>query len=302
LRRFLQAYWLRPENAMWMALRSQALSRCTFQPPALDVCCGDGIFSFLHAGGEFAPEFDVFTAVGQLDRVTREHADMFDHVDDAYAPPIHRPPAWTIDTGIDLKSSLVRKAGALGFYGRLIEHNCEAPLPFADGAFRTVYCNAAYWVRDIDGFLAELARVTHPRGQLILQVKLKEMERFTLERYRPLLGGECLELIGRGRRACWPSLLSRAEWEQRFERAGLTIAAVTPVATALHAHIWDVGLRPIAPLLVRMANDLRPETRAEIKREWVELIEGLLWRLADPAIAEDARAAELQLAFGVREC
>ena len=26
LRRFLQAYWLRPENALWMALRSEVLS------------------------------------------------------------------------------------------------------------------------------------------------------------------------------------------------------------------------------------------------------------------------------------
>ena len=51
LRRFLQAYWLRPENAMWMTIRSMVLSELLLDSPAIDVCCGDGVFSFLHAGG-----------------------------------------------------------------------------------------------------------------------------------------------------------------------------------------------------------------------------------------------------------
>ena len=51
----------------------------------------------------------------------------------------------------------------------------------------------------------------------------------------------------------------------------------------MHAHIWDVGLRPIAPLLVKMTQALSPETRASIKREWVDLMIELL----EPLCAAD---------------
>ena len=49
-----------------------------------------------------------------------------------------------------------------------------------------------------------------------------------------------------------------------------------------HAHLWDVGLRPIAPLLVRMTDGLNRKTRAAIKRDWVELFLELLTPLCKP--------------------
>ena len=55
LNRFTHAYWLRPENAYWMTLRSLALKQRPFSSPSADVSCGDGVFSFLHAGGELDP-------------------------------------------------------------------------------------------------------------------------------------------------------------------------------------------------------------------------------------------------------
>lgn len=276
LRRFLEAYWLRPENAFWMTLRSMALERCAFDGPSLDLSCGDGIFSFLHAGGRFDPAFDVFQAAGNLDRVTSEHADMFDAPAPGYAPPIIARPDRMIDIGIDLKPAMLEKAAALGFYGRLIHHDNNEPLPLEDGSLATVYSNSVYWVREIDRLLAELARVTGPVGRVILHVKLAHMRNYTLEAHRDALGDRFLEIIGRGRMACWPSLATRAEWERRFARAGLAVELATPFATRTHAHLWDVGLRPIAPLLVRMANALTPQTRAAVKQDWVALLEELL--------------------------
>ena len=102
-RRFISAYWLRPENAMWMTLRSEALSDVPFRQPSLDVCCGDGVFSFLHAGGRFAPEFDVFSSVNHLDRVSSDHADIFDYVDDDYQPAVTAPPAYRVSFATDHK-------------------------------------------------------------------------------------------------------------------------------------------------------------------------------------------------------
>ncbi|MFQ5807073.1 MAG: methyltransferase domain-containing protein, partial [Phycisphaerae bacterium] len=200
LRRYLNVYWLRPENAFWTVLRSLAWRCVPVTSPSLDLSCGDGVFSFIHAGGEFGPSFDVFQAVGRLDRVTRDHADMFDQVPaDGYAPEVACRPAWNIDVGTDLKPSLLSKADALSFYGALVQHDNNDALPFCDGEFRTVYCNSAKWVRNIEGFLSQIARVTRPDGTVTLHVKLDTIQQYTLAPFRAQLGERVLEIIDRGR-------------------------------------------------------------------------------------------------------
>lgn len=284
LRRFLLAYWLRPENALWMTLRSDALSAAPMKHPCIDISCGDGVFSFLHMGGEFDPAFDVFSAVDHLNRVRTQHADMFDCSSDQYQPRIIGRPEDHFDVGADFKAAMLAKAGALNFYDRLVEQDNNQPLVFGRESFATVYCNAAYWTRDIDGFLKEMARITRSDGRVVLQVKLSSMKRYTLAPFRHVLGETLLDIIDRGRMDCWPSLADRATWESRFARAGLTIESATPFVTRTHSHLWDIGLRPLAPLLVRMANSISPGTRIEIKRDWVELFCELLSPLRDPQL------------------
>lgn len=276
LRRFLQAYWLRPENALWMTLRSDALAQSALRGPSIDLGCGDGIFSFLHCGGALDPTFDVFLCVSAPDRPHEDSTDIFDYCDETYRPNVVSEPLDSFDVGLDLKATLLFKASRLRFYDRLVQHDNNLPLPFADGEFATVYCNAAYWVENIDGFLAELRRVTRPDGRVVLQVKLGCIRQYTLAAHQNSLGTSFLNLIGRGRVECWPSLADRRTWERRFRAAGLEVCDARPVVTKTHAHLWDIGLRPIAPLLVRMANGINPRTRASIKRDWVELFHELL--------------------------
>jgi SAM-dependent methyltransferase len=284
LRRFVEMYWLRPENALWMTLRSEALRTIELARPSIDVSCGDGVFSFLHMGGRFDPAFDVFTSVDHLDRVRTQHADMFDAAGPNYQPKIQARPQERFDIGADCKAAMLAKAKTLHFYGELVEQDNNHPLQFDNESFATIYCNAAYWVRIIDSFLSELGRIIRSDGKIVLQVKLDSMRRYTLSQFKPVLGERFLDLIDRGRMDCWPSLTDRATWEQRFADAGLSIVSAIPLVTRTHSHLWDIGLRPIAPQLVRMANALSPATRAEIKRDWVDLFCELLTPLCDPAL------------------
>lgn len=79
-------------------------------------------------------------------------------------------------------------------------------------------------------------------------------------------------------------MANRATWEERFDRAGLTVTQAKPFVTRTHAHLWDVGLRPIAPLLIELANGVHPDTRRDVKRRWVELFTELCLPLCDPQI------------------
>ena len=284
LRRFLGAYWLRPENALWMALRSEVLAGSPWHRPCVDISCGDGVFSFLHAGGVFDDDFDVFWGAAPLNSIADEQADLFDHLGDRYGPAVLRPPADTIDVGTDWKPNLLTKAGLLGLYEELIVHDNNEPLPLEDGAFRTVYSNSIYWVRNIDAHLSEIRRITADEGCVLLEVKLDSVLRYTLEKHRPVLGDRFLDIIGRGRAQSWPSLADQATWEQRFDRAGLVVERAVPFVTRTHAHLWDLGLRPVAPMLIELANNVTPDTRSRVKRRWMDLFCELCAPLCDPQI------------------
>ncbi len=283
LRRFLNCYWLRPENAFWMSLRSQALDAFEFDGPAIDISCGDGVFSFLHAGGDFDCEFDVFHEVGHLDRVRDAFADMFDHTTGIYSPQVTTPPNWRMDIGTDIKPNMLLKACTLDFYESLVEHDNNQVMPFENDSFTTVHCNSAYWVANHERFMSEVARITRSGGRVLLSVKLDSMRNYNLSAHKAKLSQRWLDIIGRGRIESWPSLCDDETWKQRFKSAGLEIVSRTPFITRTHAHIWDIGLRPIAPLLVRMANNLSADTRREIKSDWIELLDELLAPLNQPS-------------------
>ena len=67
LRNFMNAYWLRPETALWRSIDVEVMKNFEFESPSLDMGCGDGMFSFLRAGGSFDLNFDVFRSTDKLD-------------------------------------------------------------------------------------------------------------------------------------------------------------------------------------------------------------------------------------------
>jgi hypothetical protein len=60
IKEFLNAYWLRPETAIWRTMDSNFLKGTKFESPMLDLGCGDRIFSFVNFGGKTDIDFDVY--------------------------------------------------------------------------------------------------------------------------------------------------------------------------------------------------------------------------------------------------
>ena len=63
----MNAFWLRPETAMWREIDIRAMRSFKFSSPSFDLGCGDGLFSFIRAGGCFDWSFDAFPDIGSLD-------------------------------------------------------------------------------------------------------------------------------------------------------------------------------------------------------------------------------------------
>lgn len=83
LNQLLNVFWLRPETALWREIDIRAMQSFSFKSPSLDIGCGDGIFSFIRAGGKFSSEFDAFQAMSGLDKFF-EKVDVFDEIGRAH--------------------------------------------------------------------------------------------------------------------------------------------------------------------------------------------------------------------------
>ena len=58
LRELLNVYWLRPETALWRSIDIEIMKDFEINGKSLDLGCGDGVLSFIRAGGKFDITFD----------------------------------------------------------------------------------------------------------------------------------------------------------------------------------------------------------------------------------------------------
>lgn len=285
LDKFLNIYWLRPENAVWRANNCSALENIDFIEPSLDLSCGDGVFSFLLAGGDFHTEFDIFGATDNLDQFF-ENEDIYNATHEDYNPDIKSRPDYKITVGTDWKSSLLEKADTLDFYRKLVEHDNNEPLPFEDDQFKTVFSNSVYWVDNLDTHLSEIARVTdNDKGKAVLILKTENIRNHLQDlwsNWEDKLGNELIEMIDRGRSEHYSHVFDDEGWTQKLEEAGFRVVERRATATQFHGRMWDIGLRPISPHLIKMAYSLPKAERKQIKEEWMETWHRLLQPFNSP--------------------
>ena len=268
--------WLRPERAIMRYFKLSSLGRVSIDGPSLDLSCGDGSLMFLHFGGRFDEVFDHFLATRADEFSHDKFVDIFD-VEGARLPPIVQLPTGGFDVGADWKKGLLDKARHFGAYQELVLHdNNNLPLPFDDGAFETVHSNAVYWVNDVPALMRDIVRITKPGGKAIFQVMTPELYG-TLDRLEVMLPQNAISILDRNRRATAPGVYDYGGWSDVIAQAGFQIESVEPVFPAENLlDIWNVGLRPIAHLLTRMANTQSPENRLEIRAEWVDIFYEIL--------------------------
>jgi SAM-dependent methyltransferase len=280
LRALLNVFWLRPETAMWRAIDINAMKSFNFSSPSLDLGCGDGVFSFIRAGGEFSKTFDAFQTVGSLDKFF-ENEDIFDASDDSQSPDIVRAPKYKIDVGFDHKKNLLSKASKLSLYKELKEGDANNRLPFDDLSFNSIFSNIVYWLNDPQFVFSEIYRILKPGGQVCLMLPNQTFPEFSFynQLYVKTKNKEWkfLEKLDRGRfEDNFRQAKSGKEWDRLIIESGLSIREHAYHLSKPVIQIWDIGLRPLFPVLLKMVKSMDEKDLINVKKEWIETLDQFL--------------------------
>jgi SAM-dependent methyltransferase len=273
-------FWLRPETALWRELDVKAMRQFEFRSPSLDLGCGDGIFSFIRAGGCFNYSFDAFRSLSGLDRFF-ENVDVFDAYDEKMHPSLARATDYQIDWAFDHKENLLKKAKLLGLYQNTRVGDANQPLPFPNSSFNSLFSNIVYWLDDPQAVITEIARVLRPGGQACLMLPNRTLPEFSFYNHLCVKAGNpawtFLEKLDRGRFADNIRQARSGEaWEAMFVSAGLQVKSHSAHLSKTVIQIWDIGLRPLFPVLHKMAEALSTDQLLPIKEEWIATLRQFL--------------------------
>jgi len=264
----LLMYWLRPESALWDAIAAKEISEALRnRGNILEVGIGNGFFSYLLFGGSFSDEFDWFYSADTSE--FRENGDIFDYdagVD--IGKFICERPSQRLKYAVDHKQTLLNQATKLGFVEKLIRHDANVPL-YLDGV-ETIYSNILYWLNDPMGVLNYWQDMLPVGGRVIISFpnnRFYQACRSYTDKSR------MWRLLNRGRASSVMWYMDLAEFEKKVnQETRFRIVNARTYLSNLTLKVWDIGLRPISPALIKMANAVDPSSRLEIKREWCELM------------------------------
>jgi len=285
MKELLKIYWLRPETALWRYLDINAMENFKFKSPSLDIGGGDGLFSFIRAGGEFELLFDAFKSMKKMNNYF-DGEDVWNHYDDSLSPNIIKQPNYKIDYILDHKQALLSKAKTLNLYNNFIQHDANKKLPFSDNKFNTIFSNIVYWLDNPDKTLKEIYRILKKDGECCLF--LPNSSYFDFSFYNELYlktnnkDFEFLKFLDKGNLSKMKSAKTYDEWKIIIENSGLLIKEHKMHLSKTAMQIWHIGLRPIFPLLLDMVNSIgNKEKIKNIKKNWINTFNMMLKPIAE---------------------
>ncbi len=277
LAQYLNAYWLRPETAIWRTIEAEILtSRKCLQEPLLDLGCGDGINISIVKGNKFSREFDTFQ------NVALEQKDIYDFIDESYVPLLdHRVDK--ISCGLDIKPTQVQKARRLGTYAEIIQGDIHH-LPWQEPRFKTVYSNVIKDFEPVAPILKEVHRVLFDRGTLVLTTPNQNFKKnlyFVNEARKYTLEGDHHKATryleyDRGRSVYSATQKTAQEWKTELENTGFEVVKIIPYISPELIQLFDIGTRAFSIELIKAYQDYRQKGKGlAMKQMALPIIEEL---------------------------
>ncbi len=297
LKELCNVYWARPENALWVAKTMHEMDKVNFKGTKLDLMCGHGIWSFIKAGGDFDYDFDCYQDVVNLKKYN-DGVDIQNHFTDNYSPPILKKPSYKMDYGLDWKNNNLKKCSKLNFYNNLIEADCNFKLPLEDGTFDSIFSNTIYWVENLDNILSEVNRILKKDGKVFLVNYLPAINNYLSFYKNHGFNQEWIKLIDRNRSIENKHIFTKEKWIEIFKKHNFELETYIPTSNQTFAHIWNIGLRPLAGLIIDMALKQGKKDYHQMKKEWVKILTTTLEPyLEQEGIAKTDEGKEVEAIF-----
>lgn len=271
LKQLCNLYWARPENALWVNKVMNEMDQFKFKGTKLDLMCGHGLWSFINAGGELDLDWDSYKDIGNLDNY-QKGVDIQDHFSGTYNPSITKKPDYRFEYGLDWKENNLKKCEKLDFYDNLVQADCNNKLPFDDETFDCIFSNTIYWVDDIENIMSEVSRTTKKNGQVCLINYLPSINNYIEFYKKNNFPSEWIDLVDRNRSKENKHIFSIDQWKKLYNKHGFKTLKVIPTANQKYAHIWNIGLRPFAGKIIKLANNLDNDGYKEFKMDWVDTL------------------------------
>lgn len=269
LKNHLNVWWLRPESALFDAISSTVISQCEMVPPSIDLGCGNGIFSFITAGGSFSLDFDWFINV-DFSKQDIYNASKKTRV----SKYIKKKPKQKFDWGVDIKPNLLNIAKDLNFYKNLKVWDLNKRFPFEEESFKTVFSNILYWLKNPEVVLKEIYRILMKRGKAILCLPNENFYKFCpsyrWKEFKNPLERELMRTLNLDRGQHILHYFTYRKFSLMANKIGFSKVKVISYLSPLTLRVWDVGLRSLSRPLIRMVNKLNPRERRRIKSEWMD--------------------------------
>jgi len=304
LEQLLSVHWLRPETALWRIFDCLLMHDCNLAGQSIDLGCGDGTLSYIMAGGKIG-NFDAYTHLTSLQSFN-QGADIYNtKVSPDYIPDIddtHLRGSYFY--GVDHKEGLISKAGRFSsFYQNTMVHDINNRLPFDDGYFSNAFSNVLYWLDDLNKVLADWNRILSDSGKLMIFVPNKNFkEKAWLYYSAPHEGRKrYYNFFDRNYNSLIKHCYSHDEWEELFVRNGFKVIRHVKYLTDIVMEVWNIGTRPISPLLINMAENLIPAKRKEIKTEWIEYFKSFFLPIVLGELGKNPREGEYAFHFYILE-
>ncbi|MBI4118615.1 MAG: methyltransferase domain-containing protein [Parcubacteria group bacterium] len=293
LRKFLEVFWLRPENALWCAYQDSAYQKGPHKltSPSLDFGAGNGLLSFVSMGGVISPEYDFFTNAGSLDAF-HQGVDIYDSFSNPGKPEyIIKKPDQVIDFALDHKENLLKQAEFLGVYEKLITADGNKAWPIESESLGSVISNVLYWLSDKHHSFRELHRILKKDGKAFLFLQTKNFTKFCISYHPENYPGyeQTLRKLNRNRieSHLWQTDLK--ELQEMATQYNFKLVHHQYCYSKLFLTMWDIGLRPLSPVLIDMANSFSAEERKKYKEKWVDILYEILKPVYDQETEKDLK-------------
>jgi len=278
LKEFLNIFWLRPENALWGAFQAHAISNMPHKitSPSLDLGAGNGLLTFTAFGGRLIPDYDFFINVGGLDTFFKggDVYDSFTSKGIGSASLIKKKPTYIFDVALDHKKNLLKQAKFLGIYKKLITADGNKKWPFKADSFQSVFSNILYWLSEPHHSFHELNRVLKSGGRAFVFLQTTDFTKFCMSYHPEKYPGfeKTLSFLNRKRKESHVWQVTLADVKKLATQHGFKLIHHQYCYSKLFLMMWDIGLRPLSPVLIDMVNSFSKDKRRYYKEQWVQIL------------------------------